>query len=79
MTEPTNEPEPSLPERTVETTVRSIIVRSRSALRTSVSSAIPPRGITLAKPQSTTWTSPKLPIITFAGLRSRWITPRACA
>ena len=40
---------------------------------------MPPLRITLAKPQSTTCTSPKLPIMTLLGLRSRWITPRACA
>ena len=43
------------------------------------SSTTPPRGNTLASPQSITWTSPKLPTITFDGLMSRWITPRACA
>ena len=43
------------------------------------SSATPPRGRTLARPQSITWTSPKLPTITFDGFRSRWITPRAWA
>ena len=34
---------------------------------------------TRAMPQSSTYTSPYPPSITFAGLRSRWITPRACA
>jgi hypothetical protein len=37
------------------------------------------RPFTFAKPQSTTWTSPKYPTITFEGLRSRCTTPRACA
>ena len=39
------------------------------------SSATPPWSSTLARPQSITWTSPKLPTMTFDGLRSRWITP----
>ena len=39
----------------------------------------PSLGSTLASPQSITWTSPKLPTITFDGFRSRWITPRAWA
>ncbi len=43
------------------------------------SSETPPLGRTLARPQSITWTSPKLPTITFDGFRSRWITPRAWA
>ena len=30
---------------------------------------------TLASPQSMTWTSPNCPTMTFAGFRSRWITP----
>ena len=47
--------------------------------RPSASSLAPPRGRTLARPQSITCTSPKLPTITFDGFRSRWITPRACA
>ena len=38
-----------------------------------------PAGRTLARPQSITWTSPKLPTITLDGFRSRWITPRAWA
>ena len=33
----------------------------------------------LATPQSMTATSPKSPIITLAGFKSRWMTPRACA
>ena len=41
--------------------------------------ATPPRGSTLATPQSITWTSPKLPTITFDGFKSRWITPRVWA
>ena len=32
---------------------------------------------TLARPQSMTWTSPKAPTMTLAGLRSRWMTPWA--
>ena len=40
---------------------------------------VKPDGNTFAKPQSTTSTSPKLPSITLAGFRSRWITPRAWA
>ena len=43
------------------------------------SATTPPRGRTLARPQSITWTSPKRPTITFDGFRSRWITPRAWA
>ena len=45
----------------------------------SVSSASPPLRSTLAKPQSTTCTSPNKPIMMFAGLRSRCSTPRECA
>ncbi len=41
------------------------------------SSTTPPRGRTLARPQSMTWTSPNEPTITLEGFRSRWITPRA--
>ena len=37
------------------------------------------RPTTLARPQSTSSVSPKLPSMTLAGLRSRWITPRECA
>ena len=33
----------------------------------------------LATPQSMTYTRPCEPIITFEGLRSRWMTPRPCA
>ena len=43
------------------------------------SSATPPWSSTLAKPQSMTCTSPKLPTMMFDGFRSRWITPRAWA
>ncbi len=43
------------------------------------SSAMPPSGKTLARPQSITCTSPNEPTITFEGFRSRWITPRAWA
>ena len=32
-----------------------------------------------ASPQSRTYASPKSPSMMFAGLRSRWITPRVCA
>lgn len=32
--------------------------------------------ITLARPQSITWTSPKAPTMTLSGFRSRWTTPR---
>ncbi len=35
--------------------------------------------VTRAMPQSMTRTSPKPPSMTFAGFRSRWITPRECA
>ena len=34
---------------------------------------------TLASPQSMTWTSPNAPTMTFAGFRSRWMTPWAWA
>src|SRR5262245_50929593 len=37
------------------------------------------RHLARARPQSITYTSPKLPTITFAGFRSRWITPLWCA
>ena len=37
------------------------------------------RGKTLARPQSITWTSPKLPTMMFDGFKSRWITPREWA
>ena len=43
------------------------------------SSATRPSGSTLARPQSITCTSPKLPTITLAGFKSRWITRRAWA
>ena len=47
--------------------------------RARFSSATPPRRSTLARPQSTTCTSPKAPTMTFAGLRSRCSTPFECA
>ena len=40
------------------------------------SSSRPPDLSTLAKPQSTTWTSPKAPTMTLDGFRSRCTTPR---
>jgi len=74
-TEPAFEKSPeSDPLRAVVMTVSSIV--RWPALASSVA---PPRGRTLARPQSITWTSPKLPTMTFDGLRSRWITPRAWA
>ena len=59
--------------RIVATTV-SLAGDSRSAW-----AGCPSLGRTLARPQSITCTSPKDPTITLAGLRSRWITPRAWA
>ena len=52
------------------------VVPSRVGSR---SAAAPALASTLARPQSMTWTSPKLPTMTFAGFRSRWMTPWAWA
>ena len=74
MTDPATEwLEPSLL-RTV-----SIRLTPRAAVRGAASSVVPPARMTFARPQSTTWTSPKLPTITFCGLRSRCMTRRTCA
>ena len=60
---------------------RSVAIRSVWALETlrrrrSWRSSVPS---TRASPQSITYTSPKRPTMTLAGLRSRWMTPLACA
>ena len=73
MTEPACESSASVPVRPVWITVSW---RMRPA---SSSSATPPCGNTLARPQSITWTSPKLPTMIFEGFRSRWMTPRTWA
>ena len=60
----------------------AVVIRGspRAALWPALaSSAAPPLGRTLARPQSMTWTSPKLPTITLEGFRSRWITSREWA
>ena len=66
--------ESSEPLRAVAITVSCLVT-----LPAVASSETPPRGKTLARPQSITWTSPKLPTMTLLGFKSRWITPRACA
>ena len=50
-------------------------------LSTSLPAGVPPssRSSTLARPQSITWISPKLPTMILPGSRSQWITPRAWA
>ena len=67
------------PLRAVRITVGSIPGGRQPPLTVRTSSATPPSGSTLASPQSITCTSPNAPTITLAGLRSRWITPLACA
>ena len=64
--------EPASRVRIVAEPLRAVAmtVCRRSASRHGVV-AIPPRGNTLASPQSMTWTSPKEPTITFDGFRSR--------
>ncbi len=57
----------------------AMTVCSAGSLPASASATAPPRARTLANPQSITCTSPKPPTMMFEGLRSRWITPRACA
>ena len=63
--------------------IRSATCRRRPSRRSAriacSSSATPPWSSTLARPQSMTCTSPKLPTMMFDGFRSRWITPRAWA
>jgi hypothetical protein len=49
-----------------------VTARRLSGLSTDVST-------TFASPQSSTYTSPKSPTMMLSGLRSRWMTPRACA
>src|SRR6516162_6112868 len=50
---------------------------SSAASASSVAGVFSPRS--LASPQSITWTSPKAPTMTLAGLRSRWMTRWAWA
>ena len=57
----------------------AISVSAGGSLPAFASATTPPRAKTLARPQSITWTSPKLPTITLDGFKSRWITPRVCA
>jgi hypothetical protein len=45
----------------------------------SASAPAPGPDSTFASPQSITWTSPNFPTMTFAGFRSRWMTPLECA
>jgi hypothetical protein len=70
-TEPACELSPADPLRTVAMAVTSPGPGSAAAASR--------RPRTLASPQSMTWTSPKAPTMTLAGLRSRWITPRLWA
>ena len=73
MTKPATESEPvSELERTVSITETSGSGAGSSSFETL-------RRMTLARPQSTTWTSPNAPTITLEGLRSRWITRREWA
>ena len=59
--------------------LRTVATRLSSGAGWAGGSSAPRSLSTLARPQSITWTSPKLPTMTFDGFRSRWITPRAWA
>ena len=74
ITLPACEASASEPVRSVRTTLAPSCRRMARD-----SSATPPDASTLARPQSMTCTSPKLPTMTFAGLRSQWMTPREWA
>ena len=70
----------TLPARVSESGVRSDSMRERGSWGVALSSRgtrglHPPLGRTFASPQSMTCTSPNAPTMTFAGLRSRWMTP----
>ena len=72
----------TLPVRVASPAPRSESIADAAAVASSpaVGSPGPAAGPrTLARPQSMTWTSPNAPTMTFAGFRSRWITPRPWA
>ena len=76
ITEPAIDSEPA--SRPLRTVVDRRVCGLRLALRAPLVGDAA-AGSTLARPQSTTCTSPKAPTMMFAGFRSRWITPRAWA
>ena len=57
----------------------SAVPRRSSAVRVGPGRSAAALARTLARPQSMTWTSPNAPTMTFAGFRSRWMTPWAWA